>query len=599
MASLESAASILDRFCPNVSPAPVDTKIHMASIGNGNVAIVSKDAPTAINSKPVGYSTEFHRSGPLIIYGKRWYFRLVPRKAGEKTARGLMEDYRISDLLQHLVVCFTPDRIPGQAKPFRKPDGSPGRIFAYFDSYAEFYAYQIRFPLSEWSFYEMIFGELPQKPHFDIDISNEALQEYYPGEELSHTALLVRDAVITGCIQVLSEINVQVDIARDILIYDSHSTVKRSFHLVINNKCHDGNKEAKAFYEAVMKKVAVITNGKYLDFVDKSVYSPRQQFRIVLSQKQNSNRPKMFNDIFDYNGLRYTHIYTEPITDDKMKYIVQLYESLTTFVSGCSFIPSLIPHKTMSSANLSELTTLEDSMVEQCMLMLKQKMNPCPFSVKEVNGHVIILKREAPSMCVTCHRIHQAENPYLFVIGGKVYWDCRRANDDVKKFFVGFVTFTMDELRTTQFDQSMIETDTSLPEEGEEMNFGDFVMPGMPSATNKPLTSPKLTSTSVGSVPVTIPQINSTSSIPSTGPTILSSIPPVEQRTQNPHLEVLKLAQDRARQKYNRTNVYDTSGRFASVNDNTLTMVVQPNPDSKFKLPIIPDMPWNAGLGFK
>lgn len=407
------------------------------------------------------------KNGPLIIYDKRWYFRLVKAKEGDYgRARALMDDFTLDNLTKCLVVCFTPAFLPGSTKPFITKSGDAVRIYSVFKSYIEYYQYMLNFKPEERAFYEIIFGRLPQKPHFDIDINEKDILVNWPHENIDNLAEHIRETLIEACINVLTELKVEVDISRDILIYSSHGEHKRSFHLVINNKYHDGNHEAKAFYDEVMVKFSSITNSNLCKFVDRAVYSPTQQFRIVGSQKQGSNRPKIFYEQFLYKGVLYKHQYNEDVTDINIKKLTIISESLVSFTSGCFPIPNIIVHTPANYNNLGDLNDLDECYVSTCLRMLKENMSPCPFSIKEVRGHYIILKRNRPSYCPICDRIHETENPYLFVVNNKVYWDCRRHDKYQKNKFLGFLSISL--------EQNTEENKDEIEEEVEEFNFGGF-----------------------------------------------------------------------------------------------------------------------------
>jgi len=498
-------------------------------------------------------------TGPLTIYGKRWYFRLVTKKdCNYKRARALMDDFTLNHISHHMIVCFTPTSIPGNTRPFRNRDGNPIRIYAFFDSYLEFYEYMEKFPPIERAFYEIIFGELPQKPHFDIDISISDLNMGYPGEDINIVGETLREAVMRGCIEVLAEKNIVVDIASDMLLYSSHGEEKRSYHIVINNKCHDGNKEAQAFYNAVMIKVKTYTNGKYLDFVDRSVYSPRQQFRMIGSQKNGSNRPKIFYEKFNYLGNQYTHNYTEEVNDPTMKKLTIIYESMVSFTSGCIFLPSLVPPKPVNQNNLGILPNLDRGVVDQCMSMLREKMAFCPFTVNDVNGHIIMLKRNSPSKCPICQKVHENENPYMVIAGGKVYWDCRRSKDDANKFFVGYLAMSIDELQAGDIFPS-VQIAEEDDDKGGEFMFGEYNIgpPTLPVHKSK---------TVVIENTIAVPDKSSLST-DKAYPNIY--IPPPEQRKQNVQNSMFKIAKDWSAAKYIRKQPEDLHGvrKLTSVSD--------------------------------
>jgi len=421
----------------------------------------------------------YSNRGPLIINSKRWYFRLV-HDSDKKRSRALMDDYSLNQLTTHLVVCFTPKYLPNSNKPFITKEGNQGRIYAYFDSYIEFYQYMTIIDKRDRTFYEIIFGELPQKPHFDIDINLEDVNEKYPKEDINMIGEIVKDSVISECINVLSENDVSIDINRDILIYSSHGESKRSYHIIINNKCHDDNKEAKAFYQKVVEKIRVITNGKYIEFIDSSLYSPRQQLRIVGSEKQGSGRIKEFHENFIYKNQQYKHIYNEEIIDNSIKNLVVIYESLVGFTSGCTYLPLFAPIRSNDYNNLADMADLQSNDIDYCINMMKEKIKDCPFSIKSVSGHIIILKRHGSSYCPMHNKNHEHENPYIYILSGKVYWDCRRDPRDVPKIFLGYLGYSYEELKSL----NICEGEELYDQESETENFmfGEFNL-GAPTLT--------------------------------------------------------------------------------------------------------------------
>lgn len=390
--------------------------------------------------------------GPLVIHQKRWYFRLVtdvnqmgPDGLVYRKARALMDDYKLDVIAKHLVICYTPNRLPHAKELFRTKDGNIIRIYAFFESYMEFYNYMRKFSLEERSFYEIIFGELPQKPHFDIDIKISELEDEDAANVAAVGNFIVSDIIKTSA-QVLRELGIVLSIEKDVLIYSSHGSNKQSYHLVFNNICHDSNYEAKAFYNTVISKMSI--DHKYKYFIDHSVYSKRQQFRILGCKKLLTNeqeiRLKILHSTFDYDGNNYTHVNVENDTIDDLEYI-NLYESLISFTSGCTYIPSLVPEKSTNGIDLESLECLGQEKSEYCLQLFKDKFleqypgQTTPFTIINIIGHKIYLKRHHSSFCPICQRFHEHENPFIFILYGKIFWDCRRCTTGTKKYFVGYL----------------------------------------------------------------------------------------------------------------------------------------------------------------
>jgi len=358
-----------------------------------------------------------------------------------------MDDYHLSDIVDHLIICYTPKRLPGQNTPFINKSGNTGRIYAYFSSYIEFFHYSKHFQNIDKNFYEIIFGEFSQKPHFDIDIDKNVCLSVYPNTDYIIIGQQLKDSVITACREIIPTL----DIEKDVLIYTSHGTTKQSYHIVINNYYHDSNIEAKAFFEEVCLKIP-----SYAEFIDPSVYSPRQQFRILGSQKTQSQRPKLFNEQFRYLDTIYNHQYIETIDSYDFWELTILSEALVSFTSNCRYIPSLVKEKlyeyNYSTMDLSEHT------IHQCLEMLKNKMEEegyrCPFSFLETEGSLILLRRESPSTCPICKKKepHEHENSYMYIYNNKLYWDCRRSGNE-PKFFVGYVDIPIEENLENEFTE--------------------------------------------------------------------------------------------------------------------------------------------------
>lgn len=443
--------------------APEETGI--ANIGSdANKIVIDRSKPlpfrqyTSRSSKSKSSSSKFeivdlgYRSQHQIkINDRTWFYRLVQSVYGK---RSLMDYYSLDQIANHLVVCYTPEKLPGQTKPFLTKRGTQGRLFSLFDSYLEFYQYMKKIESKDRCFYELIFGELPQKPHFDIDIDHEDAEKQYPDENVVQLGESLIELIIFSCIEVLKEYDVEISIEKDILLYTTHSNHKQSYHLIINNKCHDGNREAQEFCKLVVQKISTITNGKYVEFIDKKVYSPRQQFRIIGNQKVKSGLVKIFHETFVYNGKKYTHIYNEDAIDPSLKLNIILYESLISFTSGCSYLPYFVkPTDTINTFNYNDSSyfteDLDNLTYKYCIELLHKHFDPSFFSIQETRGKTIFLKREKPSFCSICNRVHKAENPFLIILSNKLYFDCRRSGHhrNGERLLLGIIGFSISELQ--------------------------------------------------------------------------------------------------------------------------------------------------------
>jgi hypothetical protein len=347
----------------------------------------------------------------LVIKNHTWYFTLVESPNNKNP---LLANHK--NVKNKLIVALTiSDKI----------------LFGLFDNYLKFLEYSSQFKEQDRCFFEVIFGEFAQKPHFDIDIKKEEYEKHYDNG-YSFCNVIILDTLIRSCIIQLEKMSYKVNIEKDVLIYCSSSEQKHSYHLVINNICHANNLEAKEFYKAVIFEYRKLLPDNLLgfeNFIDESVYSAKQQFRILGSQKTMSNRPKLFLEEFTFEGQKYRHIYKEE--DPKKKYFVQLYESLVGFTPYCTFLPTLTKAKKPITFVAEEV---EESQVKKCLDMMTKAIKDCPFDFDRIENDNIILRRLSPSYCPICQRSHSSENPFIKVVGKDVFWFCRRSE---KPFFIG------------------------------------------------------------------------------------------------------------------------------------------------------------------
>jgi len=360
--------------------------------------------------------------------GKKWYKRLIPRAEGYTIC--LLNDHPEYTLSQKVVV--------GREILQEKRDVH-SRLFALFNSYVELYNYQMQISPDQRYFYEIIFGNLPQKPHFDIDVKESDCPE---GKELEKLGDIVKDEVITHILNVGKENGINFSLEKDILIYTSHGKTKRSYHIVIHHYCHSNHEQAKVFYKAVTSKMTA--ENRF--YVDHSVYSSKQNFRLLGSQKIGSYRPKIFCETYSFLGKEIKHIYDVDFRSPQHKQLEYFKISLVSWISECEYLPCFQDESQRERYITQRIDMdygdLSDASVEEAIQIMnkKRKMegSKFPFAVREVRGNVISLRRLRPSWCYICERTHEHENPYLLIMGKDVYFYCRRAGS--KGYLLGTLT---------------------------------------------------------------------------------------------------------------------------------------------------------------
>lgn len=216
----------------------------------------------------------------------------------------------------------------------------------------------------------------------------------------------------------------------DIFITSSSNSKKHSFHIILDKWCTTSNLENKALF----KKVYKMMPKEYRSGLDQSMYKSNQQFRLYNSHKYESTRVKLFDDKFS--------TWKPPITplNDKHLEILRFMGSLIVNTSNCSFLPSFIPKEEINKFENSSSVNINREDAKLTMAMFRKNFaGSNAFGYISFEGCFLQLKRYRPSMCPTCERVHQNENPYILVVGKErnIYFDCRRADIDSPKFYIG------------------------------------------------------------------------------------------------------------------------------------------------------------------
>jgi hypothetical protein len=199
--------------------------------------------------------------------------------------------------------------------------------------------------------------------------------------------------------------------------------------------------------------------------------------------------------------------------------LLLIESSLITQTSGSILLPSLFDEKEQNSdkirsgegkeyAEFFEPLTSENikDALTLCYKLagLEYGDSRFPYNfmrVIEDNGEssIIMLKRRFASMCRTCNRIHEHENPFLLIIGEErdVYLDCRR-NAQGKKLFVGKLGPTVKKMMSMAAESNIefpkeVSVETSIESVKQEKPTLP-ALSGVPSFTTKPVHIPDIMS---------------------------------------------------------------------------------------------------------
>lgn len=295
---------------------------------------------------------------------------------------------------------------------------SKHRYYYVFNDYIEYAEYIININEKYRCFHEVITNNL-QKMRFDIDIDNK---------DININDII--DEIISASITYLKKYGIILNLSSDVIITESCSENKISYHIIIDNYCVRDSENAKIFYNFVVSRIKT----KYKKYIDNAVYKNIQNFRILGNQKFGTNRIKKFVESWKYKNNTINYCYKFNTDDEFRKLLLQLNATLITETSGCKVIPYKINRKN----NESKLSDCNIENINKTLDIITNNKIFNNLKVLNVIENIITLRRIAPSYCDICKRVHEHENPYIKITDEACELYCRRNNKPLilKKFEV-------------------------------------------------------------------------------------------------------------------------------------------------------------------
>jgi hypothetical protein len=285
-------------------------------------------------------------------------------------------------------------------------------VYTIVSSVEEFQDLEQRFPPQKRSFFEIVLGNYPHRPYFDIECESAT-------QDQAQEAL---NAILDAIANTLSDLGIDVNPTKDFLVTSSHGESKKSFHIVLPYLVHRNNEEAKALCTQVCSRLSPSMRS----WVDRSMYKSKQQFRVLGSQKPDSGRVKKLA-IETYHGKPLNQSFSQNA----------LPFSLVQFgLDDCNFLPHIaLPKKQIRATE--DLTEAEISLALQICAKYGKfssaEDKDFPYEFRDSVGRVINLRRKRPTKCPMCLRVHDHENPFLLVSKNDasekkmdVHFSCRR-----------------------------------------------------------------------------------------------------------------------------------------------------------------------------
>jgi hypothetical protein len=306
--------------------------------------------------------------------------------------RGLFASHPQDRLRHQLVVCWTAAK-----------GADMERRYGVFETVPAFFRFYQALPEEARTGYEVVLGEFPQKPHFDIDNEDPSV----PGD-------LVLQALVDAVLRVAGQQGVDLVVAEDILVYTSHGAGKQSYHVVLPRWCHKDHRQAKAFASAVFEECPPeLRNNPHL--LDRKVYNPLQQWRLLGSTKVGKGRHKREAVTWLYHG--------QVVTPPQVAPLEAFARSLLGWTTDCRALPcARLPEPAPAASALppGALSSAWKAFVDHPSVGRSGALAFKP----SIKGDKVLLKRQRPSVCPVCDRTHDHQNAFLDVDNQEIYFRC-------------------------------------------------------------------------------------------------------------------------------------------------------------------------------
>jgi hypothetical protein len=268
------------------------------------------------------------------------------------------------------------------------------RWFAQIDDFVEKY---LVLDIEDRTCFEVIPPNTWQKLRFDLDGD-------FPDEMIDHLC-----QAIVAMFERVYEIILIPD--EDILIFRSTGE-KKSYHIIIDGYAFSDNIQCKTFAEKIITILP-----QYRDFIDDSVYSTNQNFRIFLSTKVGQNRYKIFVRKWYIDGRKYESY----LKDDRNI----LLASLIVNTDNCIRLDNI----DVPSLRVGEGFSVDSGDFGHLMNIYcdKNNIDRDAFVLRDVRGNMAYFNRQKPTMCPVCERVHDNENIRVYIVDSIGYVNCMRS----------------------------------------------------------------------------------------------------------------------------------------------------------------------------
>jgi len=311
----------------------------------------------------------------------------------------------------------TLDSIKGKVIIQREnPDGK--RDYAVFRNLQLFEDYLWETPPELRCFHECVFGALPQKLKFDIDMlvvgepadTFNIIRRTIKGDDINIQRMLdnISSAIIDTFYLIYG-----VDLPRDNIIIMSSggpttSYYKYSFHYIIRGFAVKNNREAIEFTSVVLSMLDPV----YKNYIDCGVNKQIQNFRFAYCAKPGTER---------YKSL---------LSPDN----VEFYETVISDLTDCVILPEKLatdgptkPDKATGALSADDISLIQEIAATYI------KGQDLRYITSAGATSIISFQRRTPTHCALCNEIHHTDNTVMLTVSpsdkepnlNQIFYKCR------------------------------------------------------------------------------------------------------------------------------------------------------------------------------
>lgn len=364
------------------------------------------------------------------VRGVKWFYYLNANR--DKSGQPVESLFSFNKEAENqFVVCFNMPKLNNKV----------GKLFAAFPTMLDFLDWIRLLPMDRWHFFEVILGTKPQKIYFDIDISKDMMDDF-PKERISGVIDRFFNSLIGRIREMFFKRGLPFDLTKNVMIFHSNTiesiNEKQSYHIILDGYYVENSLANKEFIKELLEDFP----DEFKRFLDPSMYSKIQQLRFFLSRKVNTERIKLLMEEWNY-GPNIIKWYLPPIRATTLeeeswkKTVIIFTKSCVMNIDGCEILKMNVPE--LKSTMFKSTKSLEDEfeLSEEMVKAISERVDQTLFkiySIHEVNGTLILLRRNMAAGCSLCNRVHENENAFLSVAHtGDVYFYCRRNPEKKKK----------------------------------------------------------------------------------------------------------------------------------------------------------------------